>query len=230
MSEQTEAEAPWVPVIERDVDPDDDKRTHLYTFAPDRIAWLNDEQADAVQAFIDAASRPEPLGLRVWIDEDDALRCDLSSIGMLAGVVITVLTAGDADTLRAAFPELHPGVSRNADGSLSAPGAALRTLPEGWEWSELGVGWWAPSLFLGADTALYYVRPPQKPETRWVPWWEAPGRCLASGQAVSNLRVEPNESAPGGVYVEMFLNDDVWANPIRDDEGRVEVLLAEVPR
>lgn len=148
---------------------------------------------------------------------------NMSRLGMPRGTDDPSLLALGA----APLPDLPPGVNRctAADGTpfLVALG---RDVPEGWEWSASGERWW-PSSSLNLPGLLYVVRPPQsQPRTERVPWWEAPGRRLPHGELIGPIAQAYPNDGPAGMYVEYHLPErGTTGNPVRDSEGRVEVLV-----
>lgn len=62
--------------------------------------------------------------------------------------------------------------------------------------------------------------------TLWVPWWDAVGRTLVSGDLIAQVRRTAAVQHPGPyeLYVEMWSqNHECWCRPELDPTGRVEV-------
>lgn len=121
--------------------------------------------------------------------------------------------------------QLPPFVYRTPTGATLVPArhAELEGPPGGWEWVP-----GEPGGPVGRP-----VRPipaPAVPEPERVPVDLALiGRKLPTGETITQFTARPaaeldEASAPGGIYVEVFLNDSVWANVDRAPDGLVAVL------
>ncbi len=159
---------------------------------------------------------------------------DTRAVAALARAINTI-KALTAEVERLSPPERPDGLPADAVPSPWTPGAWIvlaRDVPEGWEVRGATEEEWASLCTCWDDDDILEARPPAKPATVRVPWWEAVGRTLPHGEMLGRIvQAHPSEGGPGGMYVEFDLPErGTTGNPHRYPDGTVEVLAEDGDR